>query len=63
MYKKLVAAPDANLNTPLHIAAEKGNVTIVKYLLNEPDDLAKKNARNADYRTPIHLAAKNGHIE
>ena len=48
-------------NTPLHFAAAKGNVEIVKTLINKG---AFINAVNADYKiTPLHLAVLYGNLE
>jgi ankyrin repeat protein len=46
--------------TPLHGAAERGNVAIVRFLL---ENGAEINAADKDNRIPLHLAAQNGHIE
>lgn len=46
-------------NTPLHVAAEKGNFEAVKHLLS--NKLVKRNPKNAILQTPLHLAAKHGH--
>jgi ankyrin repeat protein len=47
----------ATSNTPLHIAASKGNLEEVMNLLKENGDLV--NQQNSDRETPLHLAAKN----
>ncbi len=46
------------LNTPLHIAAEKGYQDIVVSLLKRG---AEVNARNRFKETPLHLAVMMGH--
>ena len=50
---------DFDYNTPLHLAAEKGNISCVSVLL-ECQGISTV-ARNANSRTALHLAAKNGH--
>ena len=52
------AGPDGN--TPLHLAAMKGFVSVGKDLL---DHDAKTLARNNDKQTPLHLAIEHGHSE
>lgn len=46
-------------NTPLLMAGEKGNLEIVKYLIEKG---AKINAQNADGNTALHLAARRDHF-
>ncbi|XP_076047386.1 transient receptor potential cation channel subfamily A member 1-like [Oratosquilla oratoria] len=52
---------DINLQTALHIAAEKGNVASCSELL-ESDDI-KLNMRDYHGNTPLHLAGKQGNAE
>ena len=49
-------------NTPLHIAARKGQVEVVQELLKDDYDVDVDN-KNEDERTPCHLAANYGHVE
>ncbi|XP_064648007.1 transient receptor potential cation channel subfamily A member 1 homolog isoform X2 [Lineus longissimus] len=53
----LIDIGDRYGNTPLHVAAEKGYVRIVKCLLEHK---AGKGLKNEDEQTPIHLASKFG---
>ncbi|OQA06172.1 MAG: Phosphocholine transferase AnkX [bacterium ADurb.Bin374] len=46
--------------TPLHFAAQSGNVSIVRALLNAGADV---NARNPQDITPLHLAAWDGNAD
>lgn len=46
--------------TPLHVAADRGNLEIVRLLINSGADI---NVRNSDGRTPLHLAAKGGYVK
>ena len=48
---------DDHGNTPLHIAATKGNLHAVTLLVNHN---AKTDAVNKDNKTPVHLAAERG---
>lgn len=54
-----VNAPDANGDTPLHVAVAQGQVTIVRLLLRHRADLS---ARDAQGRTPLHLALALGKV-
>ncbi|KAL7936595.1 peptidase S8 and S53 [Trichoderma chlorosporum] len=47
-------------STPLHIAAEKGNIILSKLLLEYGAD---QDARNESNSTPLHCAASHGHSE
>jgi len=47
-------------NTPLHEAASRGHVKVVKLLLERGAD---PNIQNKDGDTPLHLAASNGHFD
>ena len=49
-------------NTPLHLAAEKGQTEAVRELLEEEYGVDIDN-KNEDERTPCHLAARNGHVD
>jgi ankyrin repeat protein len=52
---------DAQENTALHLAAQRGHTEIVNLLTNSGQrDLQKK---NKDKNTPLHLAAANGHTD
>ncbi|KAK7872768.1 hypothetical protein R5R35_011892 [Gryllus longicercus] len=46
------------LGTPLHIAAEKGFVQAVKYLISKGFSVHDQNGEDC---TPLHLAVRNGH--
>ena len=46
------------MNTPLHIAAEKGNLETLVQLLD-----VKNNAKNVLGKTAMHLAAEKGHVQ
>ena len=48
---------DDHGNTPLHIAATKGNLHAVKLLMSHN---AKADAVNEDNKIPVHLAAEKG---
>ena len=50
---------DNNMQTPLHIASEKGFVRIVNALVKHNAKL--RHIRNG--ATPVHLAVQKGHIE
>lgn len=52
-----VLSQDTSGMTPLHIAAENNNVTIVKWLMKAMDC----NSRNHNGRTALHLAAAKGY--
>ncbi|XP_069705573.1 serine/threonine-protein phosphatase 6 regulatory ankyrin repeat subunit C-like [Periplaneta americana] len=51
-------ATDVDLNTPLHVAAEKGNLRTLEILLAADAAVDKKNKYG---RTPLHSAARLGH--
>lgn len=49
------------MNTPLHIAAEKGNLETLIQLLDHFK--VENNAKNVLGKTALHLAAEKGHIQ
>jgi ankyrin repeat protein len=53
-----VNVQDSLGNTPLHYAAQKGHIDVVRILLAHPD--VDVNAENHHKETPLHLAAKEG---
>ncbi|XP_033635280.1 transient receptor potential cation channel subfamily A member 1 homolog isoform X2 [Asterias rubens] len=57
--KKLLMESDRYNNTPLHIAAEKGYIQIVKILLERGASLE---AKNEEEQTALHLASKHGRV-
>jgi ankyrin repeat protein len=60
---------DISLNTPLHIAAEKGHAEPLKLLLEHVKSDGsgcpemKIDAKNVLNKTIMHLAAENGHLQ
>ena len=58
---KLALTPDASYNTPLHIAAAKGNLASLRVLLDSSVHTAKLDAKNEVSKTALHLASSNGH--
>lgn len=48
------------LQTPLHLAAERGNMEMVKLLIQSKADMA---LRDNNGNTPLDLAEQNGHEE
>ena len=44
--------------TPLHIAAERGHLSLCKYIVKKTED---KFPKRLDGPTPLHLAAQNNH--
>ena len=50
----------SNLSTPLHTAAEHGQLECVKLLTNHGSSI---DCKRSDGYTPIHLASENGHDE
>lgn len=51
---------DTFLCSPLHFAAQKGHIEIVKYLIKSGAQIEFKNLTGT---TPLHWAAQNGHLE
>ena len=52
----VVSAQDEHGQTPLHIAAEVNNISLVKLLLEEHADLISQNKRG---ETPLHVAVQS----
>ena len=48
------------LPTPLHVAAERGDCTLVQYLTTHGADTRARDAKGV---TPLAIAAHNGHLE
>ena len=46
-------------NTPLHLAALNGHLSVVEYLVYKNADI---NAKNIYEETPLHYAAQNSHL-
>lgn len=64
--RSLCSNPDVDLNTPLHIAAKYGHMSIVEEFLKDEllrQDHVKLDARNLMNKTPAHLAAEYGHYK
>ena len=55
-----VMSEDCQKMTPLHLAAEKSNVDVLKLLLEK---CVNCNIGNHSGRTPLHLAATMGYEE
>ena len=51
---------DYDGRTPLHYAAEGGNIDVVKLLLEHGAD---PNVKNNFDETPLHYAAEGGHLD
>eukprot|EP00668_Euglena_longa_P041696 GGOE01054905.1.p1 GENE.GGOE01054905.1~~GGOE01054905.1.p1 ORF type:complete len:1000 (-),score=172.16 GGOE01054905.1:309-3308(-) len=67
--KMLLHHPNVNVNarsrgylTPLHLAAERGDVEMVDMLLHFQRDLVDLNAADGNGATPLHDACRNGHM-
>lgn len=56
----LIGKKDEDGDTPLHLAAEEGQVKIAKLLISKG---AKINGKSKSKETPIHLAVEKGHLE
>ena len=52
--------PDSSGNTALHLAAQKGQIEVVKVLLPFCENL---NAKNQNNKTALQVAYKNGHYK
>ena len=48
------------MRTPLHIGAIRGNIKVVRLLINAG---ANPNIKDFDQNTPLHYASENGHFE
>lgn len=55
----LINAPDGDGNTPLLLAASKGQLVVAKYLLDHGADVNGRNNRHVN--TPLSVATENGH--
>ena len=53
---------DDNGYTPLHSAANKGHLDVVKYLVQRIQNKNPKSGIQWYERTPLHQAAWNGHL-
>ena len=60
MVERTVIETNKNVGASLWIAAQKGQVTVIEYLLNQ--GAADLNETDVDGRTPLHHAAQNGHL-
>ncbi|KAL6338302.1 hypothetical protein AAG906_018577 [Vitis piasezkii] len=60
-YEGVLKSKDEQGNTPLHLAATIGNVSMCKCITREPNDLVS--IGNKDGENPIFLAARHGKIE
>ncbi len=58
----LINSTDSSNSTPLHLAAQEGNVDSVEMLINLAKSI-KIDAKNELNKTPIHLAATRGHVQ
>lgn len=54
------STPDKDGVTPLHLAAHKGHMSIIRYLVKLKCDPMKE---SADWSTSLHCAAFSGHID
>ena len=51
-----VNRPNSAFQTPLHLAAMKGNTNLMKFLLEKQADV---NAQDNNLQTPLHYASQN----
>ncbi|MDQ7821436.1 MAG: ankyrin repeat domain-containing protein [Candidatus Eremiobacteraeota bacterium] len=56
----LVNSPDAEGLTPLHMAAEKGNLPMVEFLVGKGAEIGAKDKKG---QTALYLAGKQNHLE
>ena len=59
-YAKDKNPPDNVRKTPLHWAAENGNLALCKLIVNNVEE---KNPQDIYQNTPLHYAATSGHLE
>ncbi len=59
-YSDDINETDGELNTAVHIAAEKNNITFLEFLISRG---AKTNLKNLRGKTPLHVAIDNGSYE
>ena len=48
------------LYTPLHLAANKGHLIVVEYLVDHGADILSENING---EIPLHLASRRGHLK
>ncbi|KAI8561127.1 hypothetical protein RHMOL_Rhmol04G0313100 [Rhododendron molle] len=61
--KDLIKEPDAYGRTPLHYAADNGDVKAVQKLLDKDKSVAYVTANNDEGNTALHMATAKGHTE
>ena len=60
----LMKSKENNVETPLHIASDVGDLDVVQYILQNMDrTTVMMMIKDEKYPTPIYGAAKNGHLE